>query len=169
MEKKKEKSVAVAVFSHDRKRVLLIKRRDVPVWVLPGGGIEKNESAEKAALREVEEETGFTAKISRLVGEYLPINRLAKHTYLFECSLTGGKALLGKETKDIQFFSIEKLPKRLPPPYQEWIFDAHFLTNHPFKKELTNINYMTFTKNLLFHPILVMRFLLARCHLHIND
>ena len=31
-------------YSEDRKEILLIKRRDVPVWVLPGGGIDSGES-----------------------------------------------------------------------------------------------------------------------------
>jgi 8-oxo-dGTP diphosphatase len=169
MGKKEEKSIAVAIFSQDRKKVLLIKRRDVPVWVLPGGGIERDEPPEKAAIRELEEETGFQAKVTRFVGEYFPINRLAKHTYLYECSIIGGRASRGKETKDLDYFPIEKLPSLLPPPYQEWIFDAHFVSPHPFKKELKSVNYKTFFKNLLLHPLLIFRFLMARCHLHIND
>ncbi len=169
MGKKKEKSVAVAIFSQDRKKVLLIKRRDIPVWVLPGGGIEEKETPEESALRELEEETGFQANIVRLVGEYLPINRLSRHTYLFECSITGGHACIGKETKEIAFYSIEHLPKLLPPPYQEWIFDAHFPATDSFKKELKSINYKTFFKNLALHPLLVLRFVLNRCHMHIND
>jgi 8-oxo-dGTP pyrophosphatase MutT (NUDIX family) len=169
MGKKKGKSVAVAIFSHDRKKVLLIKRRDVPVWVLPGGGIEVGESPEKAAIREVEEETGFQVTIKGLVGEYLPINRLSRHTYLFECAIAGGRAVTGKETKDLAFFAPDNLPKFLPPPYQEWIFDAHSLSAHPFKKELKSVNYKTFCKYLILHPLLVMRFLLARCNLHINN
>ena len=44
-------SVQVVVFSEDKKSILLIKRRDVPVYVLPGGGKEDNESIETAAVR----------------------------------------------------------------------------------------------------------------------
>ena len=90
-------SVAGIVFSPDRSSVLLIQRRDVPVWVLPGGGIEPLESAEDAAVREILEETGFTVKADRLVGEYTPINRLSKRTHLYECSILGGEAALSAE------------------------------------------------------------------------
>ena len=160
-------SVAGAIFSKDRKNVLLILRRDVPVWVLPGGGIDPGESPEEAILREILEETGFTVKIDRLVGDYSPINRLSKQTQLFECSILKGTASLNSECKGIQYFPIDNLPKKIPPPYREWIFDAH-LGAPPVTKELTSVNYTRFIWYLLSHPLLVARFLLARCGLSIN-
>lgn len=51
--------------------VLLTQRHDLRTWVFPGGMIAKNESPEKAAIREVEEETGIRIKIIRLVAVYL--------------------------------------------------------------------------------------------------
>src|SRR5690606_29127082 len=97
-------SIAGIIFSPDRKSVLLIKRRDVPVWVLPGGGIEQGESPEQAVVREILEETGFTVKIDRLVGDYLPINKLTKRTYLYECKVLSGEPILTEETGGISFF-----------------------------------------------------------------
>ncbi len=43
---------AAVVFDDEKRNVLLVKRRDVPVWVLPGGGIDPGESPEDAAVRE---------------------------------------------------------------------------------------------------------------------
>lgn len=37
------------------------------VWTLPGGGLDFGEAPAKAALRELEEETGFVGEIERLI------------------------------------------------------------------------------------------------------
>jgi 8-oxo-dGTP diphosphatase len=161
------KSVAGAIFSSDRSSILLIQRRDVPVWVLPGGGIDPKESAEDAIVREILEETGFTVKVDRLVGDYIPINRLAKRTYLYECEVTEGQARLSSETRDIRFFSLDKIPL-LPPPYLDWIQDAQF-KGPPIQKKLNSVNYLNLLKNFILHPVLVVRFLLARIGLTINS
>lgn len=162
------KSVAGVIFSEDRNSVLLIQRRDVPVWVLPGGGIEPGEPPEEAILREMEEETGFTVINPRLVGTYEPINRLAKLTNLYECTIVAGKASIGSETKNIQFFPLSELPKLIPPPYREWITDAATI-KAPLKKRLDSVTYFTLFKNMVLHPILIFRFLLARLKIPIND
>ena len=60
--------VLAAVFECDR--VLLTYRTDVPVWILPGGGVEPRESVEQAAVRETYEETGLEVQVVRLVGIY---------------------------------------------------------------------------------------------------
>jgi 8-oxo-dGTP pyrophosphatase MutT (NUDIX family) len=164
---KDPQSVAAILFSSQRDAVLLIKRRDIPVWVLPGGGIDPGEKAEEAALREILEETGFTVKIDRLVGDYIPINRLAKRTLLYECSIIGGEATLGSETRGIHFFPLSKLPP-LPPPYREWIEDGKNQLP-PIQKNLTSVNYGSLIKNFILHPILVIRFLLSRIGLNINS
>lgn len=167
--KKKDETVLAAIFSDNRKEILLIKRRDVPVWVLPGGGIEDKESEEDAIIREVKEETGYNIKITRKVGEYTPINRLTKFTHLFECKIRSGKQTTTSETKDIKFFNIHHLPKYLPPPFDEWIKDAHKNESKLIRKKLKSITYMRFFKNLLAHPILIIRFLLSRIGLNINS
>ncbi len=51
-------------------QILLTKRTDLPVWCLPGGGIEHGESIAQAAIREVHEETGLDIVLTRLVGLY---------------------------------------------------------------------------------------------------
>jgi 8-oxo-dGTP diphosphatase len=153
-------SVAGAVFSLDRTAVLLVLRRDVPVWVLPGGGIEKGETPEEAIVREILEETGFHVKVKRLAGVYTPINRLAKYTHLYECTIISGQLSDSDETKSVQFFPLTSLPP-MPPPYQEWIFEAHDSTT-TIHRCLTSVSYWALVKNILLHPILVSRFILSR-------
>lgn len=161
-------SVAAAVFSPDRSQVLLIKRRDVPVWVLPGGGIDPQETPDSAVIREIFEETGFTVKVSRLVGHYQPINKLAKSTHLYECHIVSGAALQStSETLGAQFFPINSLPE-MPPPYAEWIQDA-VENQELIVKKLSSVTYWNLAKHALAHPVLVLRFLLARAGLAINS
>jgi 8-oxo-dGTP diphosphatase len=164
----KDKSIITAVFSKNRDKILLIKRRDVPVWVLPGGGVEKGESLQQAAIRETLEETGFIVKIKKKVGEYFPINKLTKNTHLYECDIISGKAKTSSESKEVCFFPINKLPKYLPPPYGEWIQDASLNKQILITKKLSSITYFLLCKYLLQHPILVIRFLLSRIGLSIN-
>ncbi|MES2214616.1 MAG: NUDIX domain-containing protein [Pseudomonadota bacterium] len=54
----------------DEGHILLCKTLDLPIafYFLPGGHIEHGESAEEAALREILEETGARAKITRFIG-----------------------------------------------------------------------------------------------------
>ncbi|MBP4044893.1 NUDIX hydrolase [Chromobacterium violaceum] len=46
--------------------VLLLRHRKLGVWLYPGGHVERHETPDEAALREVREETGIHA---RLLGE----------------------------------------------------------------------------------------------------
>lgn len=163
-----KQAVNVIIFSDDRKEILLIKRRDIPVWVLPGGGIELKETPEGAAVREAEEETGFTVTIDRKIAHYFPINRLSQITHFYECSIVSGAPKTGKETKEVCFYPLAALPKHLAPPYKDWIEDA--IENHPgvMEKKIFSSSYWNLIKLLILHPILVARFLLTKIGIHIN-
>jgi len=159
-------SVTGVIFSQDRSQVLLTLRRDVPVWVLPGGGVEPRETADDAVIREILEETGFHVKATRLVGVYTPVNRLARNTNLYECEIISGSATPSSETKDIRFFPLNGLPP-LPPPYLEWICAAAAM-QPTLHKQLTSVNYWVFFKNAIFHPLFVGRFILSRLGFPLN-
>lgn len=62
---------AYAVVRDDDDRVLLCHIHPSvgvgDVWTLPGGGLDFGEAPAKAALRELEEETGFVGEIERLI------------------------------------------------------------------------------------------------------
>lgn len=62
---------AYAVVRDDQGRVLLCHINPSvgvgDVWTLPGGGLDFGESPAQAALRELEEETGFAGEIDRLL------------------------------------------------------------------------------------------------------
>ena len=148
--------------------VLLIKRRDIPVWVLPGGGIEPGELPEIAACREVLEETGFHVRIVRKIAEYQPVNKLTQLTHFFECVIESGSASKGSETRDVAFFPVDQLPTLLAPPYSSWIADALCYEPHVMIKPVEGASYKDLLRHLLAHPILVARFLLTKIGIHIN-
>ncbi|MBI2743475.1 MAG: NUDIX hydrolase [Chlamydiales bacterium] len=168
MPEKPQEAVAVIILNEEQTSIVLVKRRDIPVWVLPGGGIDRGESPEEAALREALEETGFEVKIVRKIAEYLPVNRLTQRTHYFECRIASGEARSSRETKAVAFFDVRALPKLLPPFYKNWIDDA--LANKPelICKKIEDVNYFILVKLLLQHPILVGRYLLTKLGIHLN-
>jgi 8-oxo-dGTP diphosphatase len=157
-ENKQQQSVAGVVFKDNYSQVLLIKRKDVPVWVLPGGGSEKGESLAQSTQRELQEETGYIVKIKRKVGEFHPKNRLTKLTHIYECDIIGGHPKESDESSEIAFFSIHDLPKLMPPPYQEWIQAALLHEKKPLIKKTETVTYKTLFEKTLRHPNLVFRY-----------
>lgn len=162
-----KQAVCGIVFNENRTEVLLIKRRDIPVWVLPGGGLEKGESPEEGALREVLEETGFRTQIVRKVAEYLPVNKMTQLTHFYECRIEGGAPLCGDETKEVRFFPLKELPV-LPPPYAGWIADAAANHRALLRKKVEGVSYLILIKLLIQHPLLVGRYLLTKLGIHFN-
>lgn len=65
----KDYCASAFVINPINKKILLVYHNEFERWVQPGGHIEKNETPEETALREVWEETGV--KI-RLLGERFP-------------------------------------------------------------------------------------------------
>lgn len=163
-----KQAICGIVFDDKKAKILLIKRRDIPVWVLPGGGLDKGESPEEGVVRELLEETGYKTSIMRKIAEYQPVNKMTQRTHFFECRIEAGAAQTGAETKEVQFFPIESLPL-LPPPYLGWIRDA--VANHPsmLRKKVEGVSYWILFKLLIQHPILVGRYLLTKLGIHINN
>ncbi len=148
---------------------LLIQRRDIPVWVLPGGGIDPGESPELAACREMEEETGLKVEIVRKIAEYTPINRLAQFTHFFEVKKIGGKLTTGPETRDLKFFHRSSLPTRFPDFQKEWIDDAFRYVPYLLKTKLTYVTYWKLITTFLKHPLTVVRYLLTKLGIRTNS
>lgn len=150
------------IFNDNGSEVLLVKRRDIPVWVLPGGGIDSAETPEMAIIREVKEETGFTVRIIRKVAEYSPINRLAFFTTVFECQVVEGKGILTDETSDLGFFPLMHLPSSFFYIHREWLHDTLSHRTDVIRKPLVQVTYWNLIKYFFQHPIHVVKALFAR-------
>jgi 8-oxo-dGTP diphosphatase len=55
------------VVRDDHVLLALWNEPEVPVWTLPGGGVELHESVEEGAVREVREETGYDVELDGLL------------------------------------------------------------------------------------------------------
>lgn len=163
-----KRSVVTLIFNRAKTEIVLLKRRDVPIWVLPGGGIEEGELSSEAALRESCEETGLTVAIARHVATYRAINRLAHDTDLYECTPVSGNLSIGAETRELAFFPIQALPQPFFFIHNDWLQDA--LKNEPFviNKALTQVSYSRLLRYLLRHPLQVARFTLSLLGCPIN-
>jgi 8-oxo-dGTP diphosphatase len=90
--------------------ILLAKRKDYPLWDLPGGTVEKDEELTICAIRETREETGFTISVKQKIGEYYqPQYNDVQHLFLGK--LEGGSPIIdGPETAEVEWFNPRKLP-----------------------------------------------------------
>jgi 8-oxo-dGTP diphosphatase len=165
-------SVIGILLSPDNKSVLLIERRDVPVWVLPGGGLEEGEEAGHCCVRELFEETGLEVAIKRKVGDFYPTNWLTGQTAVFVCELkkeTKKPLLPQQESKRVAFHSLDNLPKLFFPLHKEWLDIALQNLPNPVSQPIQSIGLGFVLKNLVLHPLLLFRYFLARVGLPINS
>jgi 8-oxo-dGTP diphosphatase len=164
-----KKGVIGILFSPDKKEVLVIKRSDIPIWVLPGGGIEDDETPEQAIEREFFEETGIPVQTKRLVGFYTPQNRLTRETYVFECEMRKDRPISSAdhETLASYFAPLEKMPTPFFFLHEEWILEA-LNSQTPIFRPITSITYLVLIKNICLHPILILRYFFSRLGFPIN-
>jgi ADP-ribose pyrophosphatase YjhB (NUDIX family) len=98
-------------------RVLLVRERVDGGWTLPGGWADVNDSPSSAILKEIEQESGFTARVLKLAAIY-DRNKRNHPAYLFHswklffvCEITGGEARTSYETTAVEFFPLDALPE----------------------------------------------------------
>ncbi len=114
---------AFAIILDKQDRVLLCHRRDYDLWNLPGGGMNANETPWECVVREVKEEVGLDIEIERLAGVYSKRNQ-TDLVFSFVGRIVGGKITLTDEADQIEYFSIEDIPKNTAPKHVERIKDV---------------------------------------------
>lgn len=104
----------------DGDRVLLLRHTYMPGWHFPGGGVEPGETAEEAARREAEEETGLRVEGSmRLLGLYLQKNEATDRDHV---AVYVGRSFRevqpfrpNSEIAEIGWFPMDALPDGVNP------------------------------------------------------
>jgi ADP-ribose pyrophosphatase YjhB (NUDIX family) len=98
-------------------RVLLVHERTDGRWALPGGWADVNDTPSSAILKEIEQESGFTARITKLAAVYdrskhnPPPALFHSWKVFFVCEITGGEARTSHETMGVEFFALDALPE----------------------------------------------------------
>lgn len=109
-------------------KVLLVKRRDFPLWDLPGGVVESDELPSEAAIREMYEETGYEVQIDYEFARYIDKTR-NDCQHLFKSHIINGELKRTTlETRDLRWFSLNRLPLLIIPNRKRQIRDALTIT-----------------------------------------
>lgn len=118
----KLKTRGVRIIITDSRQVFLIKHPYDNFWVLPGGGVKKNESIFEAAKREAEEEVGMIPE-----GDLTKVGKYTNNTggkddqvYVVACHKWSDshkkKSLMDKiEVQKTGWFSLDDLPRVSKP------------------------------------------------------
>lgn len=104
----------------DGDRVLLLRHTYMPGWHFPGGGVEPGETAEEAARREAEEETGLRVEgPMTLLGLYLQkheaTNRDHVAVYVGRQYRQIAQFKPNGEIAEIGWFAFDALPEGVNP------------------------------------------------------
>ena len=107
--------VRAGLFRHGK--VLMVREASDGLWSLPGGFADVNCSPSEAVELEIEQESGFTARVTKLVALLDRRRHHAAHPRLRHCykayflaEITGGAARPSLETTEVAFFAEDALP-----------------------------------------------------------
>jgi 8-oxo-dGTP pyrophosphatase MutT (NUDIX family) len=98
--------------------IAVIHRPTQDDWSLPKGKLEPGETAEQAALREVEEETGLHARIVRPLGctEYVDRRGRDKTVCYWVMNAEGGRFTPNDEVDQVRWLTVEEALNLLSYP-----------------------------------------------------
>lgn len=98
---------------------LLLVHENNGTWALPGGWCDVLQSVESNTLKEIYEETGFSARALKLIAVQ-DRNKHNKPTYAYGvckifvlCEIIGGGFRENIETTEVKFFARDELPENL--------------------------------------------------------
>jgi 8-oxo-dGTP diphosphatase len=128
----KKRMAAGCLFFDEQGNVLMVKPTYKPVWELPGGGVEHNESPKQCCQREIQEEIGLKRKVGDLlVVDYTSDTEEKTESlqFLFDGGILTAAEVesihLGfDELSEFRFFAIEALPTEMTPALRNRLLAA---------------------------------------------
>ena len=108
-------SIKAALVEGGRACLLLNERGQ---WELPGGRLEKGETAEACLVREVREETGLEVAVERLVDAraFEPVPGKELFVVVYRCRLaSAGEPVLSAEHHELGWFEAAELDRLVLP------------------------------------------------------
>ncbi|WP_428390744.1 NUDIX hydrolase [Lichenicoccus sp.] len=109
-----------AVFDDEDRLLLVRETADDGRWTLPGGWADVNQTASECVVREIQEESGYTARALKLAllhdrarQGHQPAGLFSIYKLFFVCALTGGAARGSLETSAVGFFAEHAIPADL--------------------------------------------------------
>jgi len=115
----------------DQKKLAIVHRHKYDDWSLPKGKVDPKEDWEKAALREVMEETGYVGKIKKFAGSitYLLGGR-PKVVLFWHMKVKNHKPQkMNGEVDEVRWLTVEEASKLID--YKE---EIHLLQSKPDKR-----------------------------------
>jgi ADP-ribose pyrophosphatase YjhB (NUDIX family) len=97
-------------------KVLLVRERVDGKWTMPGGWADVNDAPSYSVEKEIEQESGFTARAVKLAAVF-DRNKHNHPAFLFHvwkmffiCEITAGEPRESYETTGVDFFPLDALP-----------------------------------------------------------
>ena len=117
---------ATLLHLNENRELLLLKRTDNQCWGVPGGMMEPGETPEQTVIRETEEEINVKPVHLELFGVFSGSELYYKYpngdevynvSIVYLCNEIKGEIIVNQEEhSEFDFFSLNKLPKKISPP-----------------------------------------------------
>ena len=110
-----EVRAAGAVLVNEAGEVALVYRPKYDDWTLPKGKLEPGETEEEAAVREVEEETGYVGDLEDELGSvsYTDRHGRPKVVRYWRMRITGGDFRPNREVSELRWLSLDEAARQL--------------------------------------------------------
>jgi ADP-ribose pyrophosphatase YjhB (NUDIX family) len=105
-----------AVFDGSGRLLMVREAADGGRWTLPGGWADVNLTAAENVLKEIEEESGYSARVRKLAAVWdrasqgHPASAFSCYKLFYVCDLVGGAARTSLETSEVAWFAEDALP-----------------------------------------------------------